>query len=124
MSYVVMSWLGSYGRLGNQMFQYALMVGIAKRTGLQIQVNNDGSDVSSIFDIERNNAVAPISRWFTEKEATEFTPDVEHLKYAGGNLGISCGYFQSENTLFMPGKKCVLLSSSEILPYYQMLNLM
>ena len=96
MSYVVMSWLGSYGRLGNQMFQYALMVGIAKRTGLQIQVNNDGSDVSKIFDIERNNAVAPISRWFTEKGATEFTPDVEHLKYAGGNLGISRGYFQSE----------------------------
>jgi hypothetical protein len=82
--------LGKMGRLGNQMFQYAALKGIAKHKGYWYSVPSD-TDLSKCFEI---------SNTFSNKNKTSVSIDgIEFDEYLFNNCPDDVdliGYFQSE----------------------------
>jgi len=97
--------IGYMGRLGNQMFQFASTIGIAKKLDLEAKFplenclpenqNHTKCDLIECFDIEQSYFIPrrhiPISRTYTESD----------FKYDPGTRSISddtslSGYFQTE----------------------------
>ena len=56
---ITFSNLGNYGRLGNQMFQYASIIGIAKKNGYNycFPLSNTGCRLSEFFNITPKNEI-------------------------------------------------------------------
>ena len=56
---ITFSNLGNYGRLGNQMFQYASIIGIAKKNGYDycFPLSNKGCRLSEFFNITPKNEI-------------------------------------------------------------------
>ena len=56
---ITFSNLGNYGRLGNQMFQYASIIGIAKKNGYNycFPLSNKGCRLSEFFNITSKNEI-------------------------------------------------------------------
>lgn len=92
---ITFSALGGYGRLGNQMFQYALLLGVRNKIGAKIVMHPELNRPTSIFDyfsikectIEENL----ISNYFYEKNFS-FDPEVYEIKEDTDYKG----HFQSE----------------------------
>ncbi len=88
--------LGQFGRLGNQMFQYALLKGVEAATGWTAKIPVDGSPglrLAEIFEIDcpRLGEHDVVSRLFQEQRFC-FQPEVFEVED-----GVDfCGYFQSE----------------------------
>ena len=104
--YVMCKTLGRMGRLGNQMFQYALLLGVAKRTGLRPAVpyanrtsNNQWAHMAlgDLFGI----TVADCSKLHPKTLIREpyndcrYLPRIAALTAAEGSIDFY-GYFQSE----------------------------
>ena len=92
---ITFSALGKYGRLGNQMFQYALLVGVKEKIGAEIIMDPSLNVPSSIFEYfnikETVFQDTEITNYFYEKNFS-FDPEVyeivEDIDYKG--------HFQSE----------------------------
>ena len=52
---ITFSRLGNYGRLGNQMFQYASIIGIAKKNNFDYCFPLTGTEISKWFNLTANN---------------------------------------------------------------------
>jgi len=104
--YVMCKTLGKMGRLGNQMFQYALVLGVAKQTGLRPTLpyanktpNNQWTNmvIDDLFGIQ----VADCSRLHPKTLIREppsdisYLPRIATLTAAEGSIDFY-GYFQSE----------------------------
>lgn len=103
--YVMCKTLGRMGRLGNQMFQYALLLGVAKRTGLipTLPYENKSTNQYTNLQLDElfNIAVADCSKMKAKTTIREpyndirYLPRIESLQYAEGNIDFH-GYYQSE----------------------------
>lgn len=91
--------LGGYGRLGNQMFQYASLRGIAKNRGYDFSIPSDGHRLFDIFEMkhcinkEKNNIVMQSlthSGFEFDQELFNTCPNYTDLY----------GYFQSEKYFY------------------------
>ncbi|KAK3100217.1 hypothetical protein FSP39_016453 [Pinctada imbricata] len=81
------------GRLGNWMYAYASLYGLAKRTGRKIYLQPE-NQVSGYFNIPKNMNVEPICpEVLIEPRPAAYTPEFESLPH-GVNVTIK-GYMQS-----------------------------
>lgn len=87
---ITFSFLGNYGRLGNQMFQYAAIIGIAKKNGYDYCFPLKNSELPKWFDITAKDELYQGQRAHLEK--CSFEPAVFELP---DNIDYS-GYFQTE----------------------------
>ena len=88
---ITFSNLGKYGRLGNQMFQYAAIIGIAKKSGYEWGFPTNNTNIIEFFDITSPSVVQfPIKRAHVAK--TSYDSIVFELP---DNLDYT-GYFQTE----------------------------
>jgi hypothetical protein len=87
---ITFSFIGNYGRLGNQMFQYAAIVGIAKKNGYDYCFPLQNTQLPKWFKITAKNGMHQCQRAHLEKFG--FEPAVFQLP---DNIDYS-GYFQSE----------------------------
>lgn len=97
MAVVTFAQLGSYGRLGNQMFQHACLVGLASRHGLTVAHPNHQFRLREVFDIP-----TPL---LSELHLTERMLRVEEPKFSYNDSLIPltpntnynlAGYFQTD----------------------------
>ena len=96
-----MNKLGNYGRLGNQMFQYAALIGLAKQYGLKIAIPNVNCQLTDTFSLLPNTPYTfGISFEKTVREK-QFSFDETVFKEARAasvlftNINIE-GYFQTD----------------------------
>ena len=98
--------LGNLGRLGNQMFQYASLKGIAKRHGYEfsipplevfgtydLNVKNSDINIYDVFNISKNNKIALTSNQIIQENSFNF--DENLFLNCPDNIDI-VGYYQSE----------------------------
>ena len=72
--------IGRYGRLGNQMFQYATLYSVAKELGCDFgiphETNNQGFELPKLFNLSANDSSKTSQgRIFTEKRH-DFDSDI------------------------------------------------
>jgi len=87
---ITFSFIGNFGRLGNQMFQYAAIVGIAKKNGYDYCFPLKNTQLPNWFNITAKDGVHQCQR--AHLEAFGYEPAVFQLP---DNIDYS-GYFQSE----------------------------
>lgn len=99
--------LGSYGRLGNQMFQYAALRGIATLSNRKwkIPMRGTGTDDYGLFEVFKMNSVTEENLITNENYANfviknyecvlDTYLDVLKFKYPNNNIDLSGNYFQS-----------------------------
>jgi hypothetical protein len=87
---ITFSFIGNYGRLGNQMFQYAAIIGIAKKNGYDYCFPLKNTELPKWFNITAKDALYQCQQAHLETFAYE--PAVFELP---DNIDYS-GYFQSE----------------------------
>lgn len=95
--------IGNYGRLGNQLFQYAFIRATARRLGTQFFCPRwDGDDIFNLQD-EGERAIAPsgITNYFDPTPQNGFAPEGLSI---GDHTEVQ-GYFQSEK--YYPDKQLV-----------------
>jgi hypothetical protein len=97
--------LGNLGRLANQMFQYASLKGIAKKSGYEFcippkeifgkrdSVVNKDLNLYDIFEIEKNNNIGLTKNNIVQEKAFNFDSDL--YNNCPDNIDL-LGYFQSE----------------------------
>jgi hypothetical protein len=83
--------IGSYGWLGNQLFQYAVLVGLREARGVEIGIPSGDYELTRVFDIPTHPVASFPSLRYTESgfgydAAVMDTPDGTDIR----------GYFQSE----------------------------
>lgn len=103
--YIMCSTLGKNGRLGNQMFQYALLVGIAKRTGHRIAIpthqrHKDSKlnlQIDEVFSIDENSSLGIIPQKTIKEPPLDlrYLKEIENISISDGNVDVF-GYFQTE----------------------------
>jgi len=93
--------LGNYGRLGNQMFQYATLFSIANRKGYDFGIPMQNKSNDEYKNLSLNDCFENLSA----KDSTNYSPKFKAMEhnfcYNPGIFGILddtdiCGYFQSE----------------------------
>lgn len=104
-SYVMCKKMGGMGRLGNQMFQYALLLGVGKRLGLQPtlpKANRHSSEfrnlcVDQLFCIDAPDcSQSPVKTEIKEPpNDISVMSRVNELSVSDANINFT-GYFQSE----------------------------
>jgi hypothetical protein len=103
MPYVMCKTLGRMGRLGNQMFQYALLLGVSARTGhtptLPLRNKSDRETENLILDTVFSINVPDCSHLVADKRIHEphfsYSSIVESISVEQGNVDFH-GYFQTE----------------------------
>ena len=98
--------IGNAGRLGNQMFQYASLKGIAKKHGHSFcippkeyfgtkdpKVRDAGCDIYDVFNLQKENIVSVTSNKDLKESTMNF--DSELFETCPDNVNLD-GYFQSE----------------------------
>jgi hypothetical protein len=98
--------IGNCGRLGNQMFQYASLKGIAKKHGYSFcippkdffgtkdpKVLNANCDIYDVFDLQKNNIIDITNNVKLKESTINFDKDL--FETCPDNVDID-GYFQSE----------------------------
>jgi hypothetical protein len=98
--------IGNYGRLGNQMFQYASLKGIARKHGYDfcippkenfgtsdLKVRDSGCNIYDVFDLQNNNIIKVTSNKDLKESTMNF--DENLFETCPDNVNIN-GYFQSE----------------------------
>jgi hypothetical protein len=93
--------LGSYGRFGNQLFQYAALYSIAKTRGYDFGVPYNNRSVDEYNDFCLKDCFSNLSAKNSSNIEQEFFFQPIGFKYNAGIFGIPddtdiCGYFQSE----------------------------
>ena len=87
--------LGNYGRLGNQMFQYAAVSAAAKELGMTATVNLSSSQLQHCFELGfAADGVLQPAAVYSERDFA-YTGDLFTLPTDQGNIDV-VGYFQSE----------------------------
>jgi hypothetical protein len=92
---ITYDFLGKYGQLGNQMFQYALLVGVKHKTNSEIIIDNEVRNTSYLFDFF-DFKECTIGNFKTENMFEEST---YHYSPEAFNINQDTnfrGYFQSE----------------------------
>ena len=87
---ITFSRLGNYGRLGNQMFQYASIIGIAKKNNFDYCFPLTGTEISKWFNLTAKDE--SVRKKQVELYKFSFEPKMFQLP---DNLDY-CGYFQTE----------------------------
>jgi hypothetical protein len=86
--------LGNYGRLGNQMFQYAAVSAAAKELGMTATVNLSSSQLQDCFELGfAADGVLQPAAVYSERDFA-YTGDLFTLPTDQGNIDV-VGYFQS-----------------------------
>lgn len=88
--------LGNYGRLGNQMFQFASLKGIANKHNYQFTIPQSGHD---LFDCFKMSTLTPLNKQITSQkyaiQEQRFDFDEQLYNQCPDNVDL-LGYFQSE----------------------------
>ncbi|MFZ9740374.1 MAG: alpha-1,2-fucosyltransferase [Candidatus Nanopelagicaceae bacterium] len=100
------NYLGNYGRLGNQMFQYASLKGIARKHGYDfcippkenfgnkdLKVRDSNCDIYDVFNSINENNIAITNNKKLKESTLNFDEDL--FKNCPDNVDLD-GYFQSE----------------------------
>jgi len=100
------NYLGNYGRLGNQMFQYASLKGIARKHGYDFcippkenfgtkdsKVRDSNCDIYDVFNLGKENVIITTNNTKLKESTLNFDEDL--FETCPDNIDLD-GYFQSE----------------------------
>lgn len=96
---ITFSRLGRHGQLGNQLFQYAMLLGVAANTGYRVKIpwNLKGEKKRGLVELDRFRITSSHTKQIPNNEYIERTFSFDPQVFLQPDDTDFVGYFQSEN---------------------------